>query len=168
MSLRTRELGTDNARLLGALILALLYVEDTPQNLYLSGASFGTAILGKLLTTCPSVRTTLRVQYLQELSNDFKPALLGGVRTIVTLRTSNPDADYIRPYLNIRNGDFGTNEIAHDEAYVCLDGITNRVRLEPHSYTETHQAEKIIARCLSQCTAPLSVIENRIERFTRA
>lgn len=167
VSLRERELGTDNARLLGALVLALLYVEDTPQNLYLYGASSGTAILGKLLTTCPSVRTTLAVQYLDDLTKDFKPALLGGVRTIVTLRTSNPDATYLRPYLNIRNGDNGTNEIGHDEAYVCRDGITHRVLLESHSYPETHQTQKIMARCLSQYTAPVESIQNRIARFTK-
>jgi hypothetical protein len=149
------------------LVLALLYVADTPQKLYLSGARFGTAILGKLLTTCPGVRTVLAVQYLDELDKAFKPALLGGVRTIVTLRTSNPDATYIRPYLNIRPGDYDTNEIPHDEAYVCLDGLTNRVKLEPHTYTETHQAQKIMARCLSQYTAPLEVIENRIARFSK-
>lgn len=159
------ELGTENGRLLGALILALLYVENTPQNLYLFGSSFGTAILGKLLTSCPAVRTVLAVQYLDQLSKAFKPALLGGVRTIVTLRTSNPDADYIRPYLNIRNGDLGTNEIAYNEAYVCQDGVTCRVIIDPHSYPETHQTKKILDRCKSQYTAPLATIENRIARF---
>ena len=165
VSLRTRELGKENASLLGALILSLLYIEDNPQTLYIDGGNFGTAILGTLLTSCPNLTTVVAVQFLAQMREDFKPALLGGVQNIVTLRTSNPDADYLRPYLNIRHGDLGTNELARFEAYACIDGLTTTLTLPEHLYPETHQAKKIRARCLSQCTAPLNTLEKRIARF---
>lgn len=169
VTLRTRELGSENARLLGALILALLYMEDTPQNLYLSGASFGTAILGKLLTTCPSVRTTLAVQYLDEVRKDFQPTLLSGVGQIVAFKTSSRDSDTLGPDFHLNNDHYSLadmNALGPRTSYVCIDGVTTVLQPIDRTYPETHQAAKIMARCLSQYTAPLEVISNRIARFT--
>lgn len=165
IALRTNELGEQDACLLGALVLAMLYMENTPQTLYLDGSSFGTAILGKLLNNCPHVTTVLAVQFLDQIRRDFQPILLGGIGQIVTFRTSNRDAKILDVELNIKNKEQKTNELDPYRAYVGIDGLSRQVQTFLHSYPETHQTDKIKARCLSQCTAPLSVIHNRIARF---
>lgn len=168
VSLRTRELGTENARLLGALVLALLYVEDVPQNLYINGSRFGTAILGSLLTTCPAVRTVLAVQYLDEIRKDFQPTLLGGVGQIVAFRTSSKDSETLGPDFNLTNDHYSLadmGKLGPQTSYVCIDGKTTVLQPLERDFAETHQEQKILARCLSQYTAPIDVIANRIERF---
>ena len=166
VALRTRELGTENACLLGVLVLASLYMADTPQNLYLDGARYGTSILSKLLSDCPSVATVVAVQFLDQLRKEFQPHLIGGVGQIVAFRTSSHDAEILQPDFHLdRNDPIGLNELKWFTAYACIDGKTTTLKMPQHTYLETHQERKIIDRCKSQCTAPIASIEKRLDRF---
>lgn len=168
VSLRTRELGTENASLLGALVLASLYIEDTPTNLYINGSRFGTAILGKLLTSCPLVNVTLAVQYLDQIAEQFQPVLLGGIGQIIAFRTSLKDSETLAPSFNLNNGFYKLSEMdgfGYGTSYISIDGTTTRLSPIDRQYPRSHQEDKIRRRCASQYTAPLSAIANRIDRF---
>ncbi len=168
VSLRTRELGTENASLLGALVLACLYVEDTPTNLYINGSRFGTAILGKLLSTCPNVSTVLAVQFLDQIAEQFQPVLLGGIGQIVAFRTSLKDSETLAPSFNLNNGFYKLSEMdgfGYGTSYVSIDGTTTRLQPIDRQFPRSHQEDKIRRRCASQYTAPLASVQNRIDRF---
>lgn len=168
VSLRSREVGSENAALLGALVLASLYIEDVEQNLYINGSKFGTAILGNLLSTCPNVNTVLAVQFLDQIRTEFQPVLLGGIGQLVAFRTSYRDNVTLAPDFNLNRDNYSLadmNALGERTSYACIDGTTTVLQPIDRNYPETHQAQKIIKRCMSQYTAPLSVIENRINRF---
>lgn len=164
-ALRTRELGTENACLLGALVLASLYIEDVEQHLYIDGSRFGNAILGSLMSSCPSVSTVVSVQFLDQLSKDFQKTLLGGVGQVVAFRTSHHDSEVLSPDFNLNRDHFALNELKPYTAMACIDGIPTELTMSEHTYPETNQAHKIIARCKSQYTAPIETVEARIKRF---
>ena len=172
VSLKDGELGAENASLLGALILAQLYVDGVrglPTTLFIDGAHrFGTAILGNILTNCPNVETHLTLQYLDQLSRDFQPTLLGSVEQIIAFKTSVRDAKILEPEFDLTNDQRHLFELHPFTAYV---GST-LIHTVPHNYmipkkprnTKKAVQQRIIDRCKA-LSGSREEIEKRLGRF---
>lgn len=166
VSLAEGELGSENSSLLGALILAQLYVEGVEglsTNLYIDGAHrFGSAILGKVLTSCSAVHTQLSIQFLDQFKTDFQSFILGTVGQIVAFKTSVKDAKELEPEFNLTNDHYKLFEQRQGYATASIDGAPHVLLMYPNQRPETGQGLRIIKRCASQCTQPLETIEKRI------
>jgi len=170
VSLRESEIGRENASFIGALILSQLYMDaqqGVATNVYIDGADrFGTAILFKLLSSCPTLSVQLSLQYLDQIDRRLQPALVGSVGTIVALRTSVRDAALLEPEFNLNNSHKHLFQLPPFIAYVAVDGVTTELRMLPHAYPLTPRTrKKIIARCQSQFTTPREAVEARLDRF---
>ena len=170
VSLRESEIGRENASFIGALVLSQLYMEaqqGVATNVYIDGADrFGTAILFKLLSSCPTLSVQLSLHYLDQIDRRLQPALIGSVGTIVAFRTSVRDAVQLEPEFNLNNSHKHLFQLAPFIAYVVVDGVTTELKMLPHTYPLTPRTkEKIIARCISQYTTPRAAVEARLGRF---
>jgi hypothetical protein len=136
VSLDEARLGDENASLLGALVLAHLFVEavyELDTTLFIDDAyRFGTAILGKLLTT--DVPTVLTAQYLDQFSRDFQPQLLGSIEHIMATRTSLKDSETLAAYFDLDNHTGELHEQHPYRALVSVEGRTTAITLAMHEY----------------------------------
>jgi hypothetical protein len=152
------ELG-ENACLIGALVLCLLYVhvlEGVETNLYIDGAHK----YGPIDHLISRIHTVFTLQFLDQVKN---PApLIGSVGQILAFRSSVRDSDFLEPEFNLTNDHFPLFALKPYRAMVAIDGIPTELHMLPHFYKKT-DGEKIRKRSqtLSQ---PLHIIEKRLER----
>jgi hypothetical protein len=160
-----RNLGNENAALLGALILSQLYmegVEGLEQNLYIDDAApYGTSVLASVLT-CPSVNTTISLHYLDQIHRDFPIMSLG---QLLAFRTSVEDARTLGREIEIRPGLSQLHELQPFQAYHALDGVAREIQADFLAYGETGYASKIRKWCHRTYSAPQADVEKRLRRF---
>jgi hypothetical protein len=157
------ELGRENASLLGALILCCLYVSGQETHLYIDGGErYGTAILSALLSA-PHIKSFLSIQYLDQLSKNFQPALIGSVGQVVAFRSSLRDAQELEPEFNLNRDHWHFHEMPPYRATVTIDGHPTELYMPEHGYHETDPTP-IINRSKT-LSAPIHSIEKRLGRF---
>lgn len=149
VSLNKKTLGTENARLFGALVLAsyngLSFVDDA----YLYGG-------GSIVTA----------RNLDQFSKAQRPAILQ--KRILALRTTSKDAKTISEDFHLTNDQTPLNRLERFRAYWQEGDRAVELYLREMDYPLTHQEQKIIRRCMSQCTQPVAAIDKRLGRFFNA
>lgn len=164
-------LGTENVRLVHSLILAQLYIEGLhglETNLYIDRMHLcESAPLRDILASCPNVTAFMSLQYLDQLTRPFQATILGSIGQVIALRCSPTDSRVLEPLYDIEenNSRLHLHQLPPQRAYVAIDGVTTELHIPLRSYPETKERDKIIKRCMSQCTAPVDAVEKRLERF---
>ena len=102
------------------------------------------------------------VQFLDQFDNSFIPTLLGTVEGIVAFRTSVKDAKTLDSEFRIPPLQTQLFELSEQSAKVMLDGTVTGLSMYPNEYPRTGQEEKIIKRCLEQCTEDKKNTNKRI------
>lgn len=160
VSLREYELG-ENAKLLGALILASLRVSGKKPHLYIEGAHFGTSFLAELMKL--GVPTFLSLQYLDELDPSVKKAVLA-TTNILAFQTSLPDAEELAGQFDLPTG-VNLSKLHPSQSYATVDGMTLELTMPEHKHKPQGQEKRIRQFSKSQYSAPQKSIDKRMGRF---
>jgi hypothetical protein len=164
VSLSESEMG-QSAQLLGALILAQIAVEGSrglKTTVYVDGAGFPLPTL-----KCPSLTTILSLQSIFQLPEETRDQILSRITQTIAFRTTVKDAVEIEPEFNLKGNqiEYQLPLLPNHYAY-ALRGIKPvYLCMIKHNYPLTKQAQLIIDRCASQCTAPKEQIEERLRGF---
>lgn len=165
IELPEHRLGSENARLLGTLILAMLYVagaQGVRTNLYIDEAErFGATIVRDLLTA-DTIPTVIALQSLTLLREE-RERVLGAVDAILAFRTTVEDAKDIEPeyFLDTFVHLYDTEDF---HAYLPTRTGHVKLRMSGISYSKKKGArQKILARCRGEYTTrQKSAIEKRV------
>lgn len=155
VSLSEAYMGKDNANLLGSLILAMLYVEGVQgleTRLFVDDA-YRFPFLEAILSRCPSITTVYTLQYLSQMKNPVSDR-------IVAFRTTVKDGESLD--LGLTNDQLEVHKINDFEAYTQAGSGAIRLTIPHYQFPDTGQAQKIINRCRTQCSAPQEVINKRL------
>lgn len=158
-------LGSENARLLGALILAQLYVQSQDglrTNVYIEDSwRFGSQILGMLLSS--NLQMVIVAQFLDQFSKAVVPTILGSAMYILSFCPSPRDAYELESLFYTQPGD---NLLYQGYRQARLSGGSGYLlNTFPDVYPLTQQENKIKKRCVSQYTQPKMKIERRLRRY---
>ena len=135
VSLPQGQIGVENSSLLGALVLACLYVSDAKTTLYVKDADwFGTTILSYMLKVKKDITTVLSLPYLDALHPRHQPSLLASCPTIVSGRCSVKDGAALAPYFNISPGLTQLHELAPGQAIAAQYGTPTHLDLTGHTF----------------------------------
>lgn len=170
VSLKNSDLGQENAKLLGALMLAQLYIERPNTTLFIDG-DFGTAILAMILKDTDIV-TVLTAQSLDHFSDEFRPIVLSSIGQILAFRSSLGDARTLKDEFNVKDGETDLHELQPTEAYLAYNGFREEHKIKLHSYQKPKKprnTKKPVERRITDRCVKLSPsredIEEKIGRF---
>lgn len=101
VKLPVSEIGLENARFLGAIVLSQLSMDARAGNLevYLDECYIlGSSLLDRIISTFPQygVSLTMSLAYLDQFDRKFIPSLVGGIGTLVAMRTSVKDTQFLK------------------------------------------------------------------------
>lgn len=167
VSLNESELGKDNARILGALILASIYIQGVKglnTTVFIDDAHRYGGIVGEVLS-CPSLTTLLATRTLEHYTPATRAGIIGGIEHLVAFRTTPSDGELLTQEFTLTNHHSPLSRIPFGEAYVQANERTVSLTLYPLRHDLTHQEGKITRRCKSQCTQPRDVIQKKIRRY---
>ncbi len=108
-------------------------------------------------------------QYLDQLTPDFRAALLGIVGTIVSFRLGAADAKLLAPEFQLSpQDDEPLQAVPPYHAYARVDGRAPLLKMIPTDAREYPSSpKKIQNRCRVEYATLRSQVEQRIERFIK-
>jgi hypothetical protein len=164
------QLGIGKSRLLGALLIVSFHMaalrrrERTPFHLVVDEFhSFGNATFAEMLSGARKfgLSLTLAHQYLEQLGDTLKAALIGTVGTIVSFRIGVRDAEILAPELDRKLSDL-TGLAAH-RALVRTGDVTVELNMPPLAAKIFPSASRRIQnRCRNELAVPRAVAERRV------
>jgi hypothetical protein len=168
------KLGKRKSAMLGALLLAKFNTTAmgretrTPFHIVLDEChTFGSAVFVDMLAGIGKfgLSLTLCHQYIDQLDEELREALIGNVGTTLAFKIGTSDARLIEPeFFQVSDKEL-TNSRPYS-AYVTTANATQRLWMPPpdlKKYAESPQ--KIIDRCRNELARPREQVEKRIERF---
>ena len=172
------QLGIEKASLIGALLMSNIHLTalqkktHTPFHIYADECHhFGNQTLIEMLSGIRKfgVALVLAHQYLDQLSPQFRAALLGIVGTIVSFRLGAADAKFLAPEFQLSpQDDEPLQAIPPYHAYASVNGRAPLLKMIPTDARQYPSSpKKVQNRCRSEYATPRSQVEDRIERFIR-
>lgn len=167
------ELGLGKSRLLGALLVVCFYLaalrrkDRSPFHMYVDEfQTFGASTFAEMLSGIRKygVSLTLAHQYLEQLDDKLRAAIIGTIGTTVAFRVGARDAEVLAPEFSLKPDDFTTLE-AH-KAYVRTADRTVPLTMPPLNAKRFPSAPRRIAnRCRNELAKPRHQVEKDIARL---
>src|SRR5262249_43878966 len=177
--------GEDNASLLGGLLVTKLQLaalaradtaeEDRPDfYLYVDEfQNFATESFATILSEARKYHLNLIVghQYIGQLDSKVRDAIFGNVGTIVCFRLGASDAEFLAGEFapTYTSGDLVSFHKYQIFLWLMIDGVAGdpftAVTVPPASDLRTGSASGIIRASQSRHTRPLSIVEDKINRW---
>lgn len=153
VSLSEAQLGTENTRLLGGLLMAQIALQGLhglTTTLYVSGAD-RFPVTSTILKRCPSIPVFLAVHSLDELGKERKNVLTTVKRTLA-FRTTAEDAKALEPEFGLQDNQlYASLQVLPDYRAYVLRGMTPiPLAMPEHDYPTTKQAHEIRKRSKKQ------------------
>ena len=176
VSLPQGQLGIEKSSLIGALLMSHLHLtalqrtrSDSPFHVFADECHhFGNKTLIEMLSGIRKfgVSLTLAHQYLDQLTDDFRAALLGTVGTIVAFRLGAADAAILEPDFQLNRDDEPLTSVLPYHAYACSTGHAHLLKMPPTTArTYPSSPAKIRANTRHEYSTPRQYVETRITRF---
>jgi type IV secretory pathway TraG/TraD family ATPase VirD4 len=181
VSLPQGQLGIEKSALVGSLILSQLHLaaltagrgsKRRPFHVYIDECHhFGASTLPEMLSGIRKfgVSLVLAHQYLDQLPDKLRSAMLGTVGTLVAFRIGAKDSDYIEPEFRLTNDDFSLCELSPFEAYARTGYTTHKLTMPevPHrAYPAAPRRIRNLSH--SQYAADRAAVEAKLKRFILA
>jgi len=151
--LNLKDIGDDNAKVLGALVLAYLLTQDVNTTVFVDDAKPYRTMLGKLKTG-----KVYSSRFIDEKLYEL-------AQHVVAFRTSAKDAKVLTLDLHRTGSGPAMAEIPDFEAYVSEVASSEHIKTLPHQRPLTNEAAKIKKRCASQYTQPREAVEKRLAKY---
>lgn len=172
------QLGIEKSSLIGALLMSHIHLtalqrqNHNPFHIYADECHFvGNQTLIEMLSGIRKfgISLVLAHQYLDQLTPEFRAALLGTVGTIVSFRLGAADAKFLAPEFQLsEQDDDPLHAVPPYHAYARVNGRAPLLKMTPTDAKEYPSSpKKIQNRCRSVYATPRSQVEERIERFIR-
>ncbi len=176
VSLPQGALGIEKSAMIGSLIMSQLHlaaltrgVNRNPFHIYADECHhFGAATLAEMLSGIRKfgVSLILAHQYIDQLPDKLRSALIGTAGTIVSFRIGALDVPFIEPEFHLTNSDFSLCELQPFTAYARTGFQTWRMSMPECDAPERPAlARKIKNYSRSQYGSDRALVENRIARF---
>lgn len=178
VSLPQGQLGIEKSALIGSLILSQLHLaaltadkskKRKPFHIYVDECHhFGASTLPEMLSGIRKFGVSLVVahQYLDQLPDRLKSALLGTAGTIVAFRIGAKDRDYIEPEFRLNNDDDTLCELLPFTAYARTGTTTRRLDMPILSSGVFPSAPaRIRSAVRGSLVIPEGAVKSRISKF---
>ena len=166
-------LGIGKSRLLGALLIVSFYMaalrrkERTPFHIVVDEfQTFGASTFADMLSGIRKfgVSLTLAHQYLEQLGDPLRAALIGTVGTIVSFRIGVRDAETLAPEFSLKPSDFTAME--PHKAYVRTGERSIELGMPPLSTKRFPSSlRRIVHRCRNDLAQPRRGVEKAVARL---
>lgn len=173
VKLPVASIGVENAKFLGTLVLTQLFMDARSGNVsvYLDDCHIlGSSLLDRMITMFPKyeVSLTMSLTYLDQFEKKFIPSLIGGMGTLVSLRTSVKDTQFLEQEYELTHEHEHLHQIPRHVAYVRGPERTIQLEMEELRYSATPKTRrKIVARCISQYTMSAEQADQKFNNFCR-
>jgi type IV secretory pathway TraG/TraD family ATPase VirD4 len=178
VSLPQGQLSITKASLIGALLLSHLHLtalgrtDRRPFHVYIDECHhFGTATLTEMLSGIRKfgVSLVLGHQYIEQVPEDFRAALIGTTGTLVSFRVGVTDAELLTQEFGLLRDDVPLTQLSPFMAYAKTDRSTHYLHMPPTFETEYPSSPvRILNAARSRFATPRQVVEDRINRFIRS
>jgi type IV secretory pathway TraG/TraD family ATPase VirD4 len=169
------QLSITKASLIGALVLSNLHLtalgrsHRSPFHVYIDECHhFGTATLTEMLSGIRKfgVSLVLGHQYIDQVPECFRAALIGTVGTTVAFRVGVNDAAILSEEFGLNREDVPLTQLAPFRAYAKTDRATYYLRMPPSRERQYPASPaKILNAARHRFGVPRSNVESRIGRF---
>jgi hypothetical protein len=169
------QLSITKASLIGALVLSALHLtalgrsNRAPFHVYIDECHhFGTATLTEMLSGIRKfgVSLVLGHQYIDQVPDAFRAALIGTVGTTVAFRVGVNDAAILAEEFGLNREDVALTQLAPFRAYAKTDRATYYLRMPPSPARQYPASPtKILNAARYRYGAPRASVEARINRF---
>ncbi|MBD3281405.1 type IV secretion system DNA-binding domain-containing protein [Candidatus Uhrbacteria bacterium] len=185
VNLSKGRIGEDNMRLLGGMIIARMQMaamervnipEEDRRDFYLfvdEFQNFATESFASILSEARKYRLSLTVahQYIEQLSDEVKAAVIGNVGTLLTFRVGSTDAEFLEKEFSPQ---FTAEDLINLPKYnVYLKLMVDGVATAPFSATTlppmakfTGNAEKVIQVSRERYAIPRATINEKVLRWS--
>ena len=185
VNLSKGRIGEDNMRLLGGMIIARMQMaamervnipEEDRRDFYLfvdEFQNFATESFASILSEARKYRLSLTVahQYIEQLSDEVKAAVIGNVGTLLTFRVGSTDAEFLEKEFSPQ---FMAEDLINLPKYnVYLKLMVDGVATSPFSATtlppmakRTGNAEKVINVSRERYAIPRTTINEKVLRWS--
>jgi hypothetical protein len=175
VSLPQGQLSINKASLLGALLLSNLHLtalgrtNRRPFHIYIDECHhFGTVTLTEMLSGIRKfgVSLVLGHQYIDQVGNDFRSALIGTAGTVVSFRVGVTDADVLKREFDLTTDDTPLTQLTPHRAYAKTDQRTYYLSI-PRTDARRFEASprKILNAARFRHAVPRQTVEARLSRF---
>jgi hypothetical protein len=175
ISLPQGKLSITKASLIGALLLSNLHLtalgrtKRDPFHVYIDECHhFGTATLTEMLSGIRKFGVSLILghQYMSQLPEDFRAALIGTTGTLVSFRVGVTDAEILSQELDLMSDDAPLTQLPPHTAYAKTDQTTYYLRMPAPSRPRCEDsARKILNAARHRVAVPRDAVERKIHRF---